>query len=161
MPVITPAHLHVLINHLPIMGVPLVALLLAWGLFRRQDAVIRAALCGAVLMAAGSFITDQTGDRAKDNIEHESWYRKDTVHEHEESADFANPAALATGVAALVLLLLARGGKPVSRGGAFGVLLALVLTGVIMARTGYLGGQIRHSEFQPADTTASGIKDQS
>jgi hypothetical protein len=155
MPVITPAHLHVLINHLPIIGIPLVALLLAWGLLRHQDAVIRAAMYGAVLMAVGTFAADQTGDGAKDNIEHESWAKKEVIHEHEESADYANIAGLLTGVAALVVLVMARGGKPVSRGGAFAILALLLFSAAIMARTGYLGGEIRHSEFQPGGTTGS------
>ena len=159
MPLITPAHLHVLLNHWPIIGIPLVALLLAWGLFRHQDAVIRAALYGAMLMAVGTFVADQTGDRAKDNIEHEVWANRDVIHTHEEAADYANIAGLATGLAALVLLVMARGGKPISRGSAVGILVLLLFSATIMGRTGWLGGKIRHSEFQVTSPPTQGTTD--
>lgn len=154
MPVITPAHLHVLINHLPIMGIPLVALLLAWGLFRHQDAVVRAALYGAVLMAVGTFVADQTGDRAKDDIRDQAWAKREVIHEHEDAADYANIAGLVTGAAALVVLVMARGGKPISRGGAIGILVLLLFSATVMARTAWLGGEIRHSEFSPVTAAA-------
>ncbi len=159
MPVITPAHLHILVNHIPVIGVPLVALLLAWGIFRRHDLVIRAALYGAILMAGGSFLADQTGDGAKDNIEHEAWVKKEAIQAHEDAADYANIAALVTGAAALVLLVMARGGKPVHRVGATVVLVATVVTGAAMARTGWEGGKIRHSEFQSPVAASQGAKD--
>lgn len=148
MPFISPAHLHVLVNHLPIIGMPLVALLLLWGIVRRQDLIIRVALCGTILMAGGSVLADLTGDGAKDNIEHETWANRDVIHEHEDAAEFANIAAIVTGAAALILLVMARGGKPMHRAGAMAVLLALAVTGAAMARTGWEGGKIRHSEFQ-------------
>src|SRR5664279_1692885 len=147
MPLITPAHWHVLLNHLPIMGVPLVALLLCWGLLRHHDVVIRAALYGAILMAAGSFVADQTGDGAKNNIEHEAWVNRDLIRAHENAADYANTAALVTGALALVVLVMARGGKPVRFAGAIVVLLALLVTAAAMARTAWEGVKIRHSEF--------------
>lgn len=152
MPVITPAHLHVLINHLPIIGIPLVALLLAWGLYRHQEAVIRAALYGAILMAVGTFVTDQTGDGAKDDIRDQPWAKREVIHEHEQAADFANISGLVVGIAALVVLVMARGGKPVSRGSALGILLLLLFSATIMARTAWLGGMIRHTEFQPGSS---------
>ena len=159
MPVITPAHLHILVNHLPVIGVPLVALLLCWGIFSRHDVVIRAALYGAILMAGGSFLADQTGDGAKDNIEHQSWVKKEAIQAHEDAADYANIAALVTGAAALVLLVMARRGKPVNRTGAMVVLLATVVTGAAMAKTGWEGGKIRHSEFQSTTAASPGTKD--
>ena len=160
MPIITPAHWHVLLNHLPIMGVPLTALLLCWGLFRRHDVVIRAALYGALLMAAGSVVVDQLGDAAKDNIEHEAWANRDLIRAHEDAADYANTAALVTGALALVVLVMARGGKPVRFAGAIVVLLALLITASAMARTGWEGGKIRHSEFDVSGPpTSQGITD--
>jgi hypothetical protein len=159
MPIITPAHWHVLLNHLPIMGVPLVALLLCWGLLRHHDVVIRAALYGAVLMAAGSFVVDQTGDGAKNNIKQETWVNRDLIRAHENAADYANTAALVTGALALVVLVMARGGKPVRRISAMIVLLALLVTAAALARTGWEGGKIRHSEFHlSAPPTSQGIK---
>ena len=115
MPHITPAHLHVLVNHIPVVGLPIILLLLAWGLARREDAVVRAALIGTVLLAAGTWFTDYTGDGAKDDIRHLPWANKAVVKAHEDAGDQAELVAIATGVVALATLILARGGRPMRR----------------------------------------------
>ena len=148
MPHITPAHLHVLINHIPIIGSPVIALVLAWGLARREDAVIRAALIGTVLIAAGTWLTNFTGDPAIDDIRHASWFQKPVVDTHEEAGDRANIAGIVAGVAALATLILARGGKPFLRPAVLGVLFALGVAAVLAGWAGWQGGKIRHTEFE-------------
>lgn len=147
MPHITPAHLHVLVNHVPIIGLPLVALLLIWGLARREDPVVRAALLLSVLVAIGTWFTDYTGDGAKHDIKNNSWYNRAVVSRHEEAGDRANIAGIAAGVLALGVLVLARRGKPVRRDGAAVVLVVLIAASGFAAWAGYQGGKIRHDEF--------------
>lgn len=147
MPIITAAHWHILLNHVPIIGVPLVALLLAWGLMRREEANIRAALYGTVLLAFATFVVDQTGDKAKADIRDQAWANRDLIHGHEEAADKALFAGITVGVLALGTLVLSRGGKPVRRDAALVVLAGLGATAVILAWTAWEGGKIRHSEF--------------
>jgi hypothetical protein len=160
MPTITPAHVHILVNHIPIIGLPLIALLLLWGLARGQDAVLRAALLGTVLIAAGTWLTDFTGDGAKDDIRHLAWAEKDVITAHEDAGDRANILAIITGVAALGTLVLARGGRPVRRPVATGVLGLLVVSAALAGWAGWQGGKIRHAEFgltpppTAADSTA-------
>jgi uncharacterized membrane protein len=153
-PHITPAHLHVLINHIPIIGIPLIALFLAWGLARREEPVIRVALIATVILGALTWVTMLTGDGAKDDIEHLAWVNKDVVEEHEDSGDWANISGIVMGVAALGALVLARKGKPVPRAAGFAVLALMVFATAVVARTGWLGGKIRHDEFglTPAPT---------
>ncbi len=147
MPHITPAHLHVLINHIPIMGLPIIAALLLWGLARREDAVIRAALIGTVLIAAGTWAVDLTGDPAIDDIRHADWFQKSVVHAHEQAGDKANILAIVAGVAAIVTLVMARGGRPFSRPLGFITLFLIVFAAMCAAWAGWEGGKIRHTEF--------------
>lgn len=147
MPHITPAHLHILINHIPIIGLPIIALLLLWGLVRREDAIVRAALIGTVLIAAGTWLTDFTGDGAKDDIRHLAWANKDVIVAHQDAGDQLNLVAIATGIVALAALVLARGGRPVRRTLAFAVLVLLVGSSALAARAAWQGGKIRHDEF--------------
>src|SRR4029079_13181681 len=139
---------HVLINHIPIIGIPVVALFLAWGLARREEPVIRAALIGAGILGALTWVTDLTGDSAKDDIEHLAWVNKDVVDEHEESADWANIAGIVMGLGALGTLMLARKGRPVPRSAALGVLALMVFETAVVARTGWLGGKIPHDHIR-------------
>jgi hypothetical protein len=147
MPHITPAHLHVLVNHIPIVGLPVILLLLAWGIARREDAVVRTALIGTVVLAAGTWLADYTGDGAKDDIRHLSWYNKTLVTAHEDAGDQAEMVAIATGVVALATLVLARGGRGLRRSLVLVVLVLLAGSSVLAARAGWRGGKIRHNEF--------------
>ncbi|HEY4099960.1 MAG TPA: hypothetical protein VGM20_03690 [Gemmatimonadales bacterium] len=147
MPHITPAHLHVLVNHIPIIGLPIVALLLAWGLARREDAVVRAALLLTILVAIGTWYTDYTGDDAKHDIRNNTWYNRAVVQRHEHAGDNANIAGIAAGVLAIGALILARGGKPVRRSASAAVLIVLIVASGLAGWAGYQGGKIRHDEF--------------
>ncbi|HEY3933031.1 MAG TPA: hypothetical protein VGL65_00265 [Gemmatimonadales bacterium] len=147
MPHITPAHLHVLVNHIPIIGLPLVALLLAWGLARREDAVVRVALLAAILIGIGTWFADYTGDGAKHDVRNNAWYNRAVVERHEQAGDRTNIAGIAAGVLALGVLVLARGGKPARRDGAAAVLAVLIVASALAAWAGYQGGKIRHNEF--------------
>jgi hypothetical protein len=146
-PHITPAHLHVLINHIPIVGLPIILLLLAWGLARREDAVVRVALIGTLLLAVGTWFTDYTGDGAKDDIRHLAWANKAVITAHEDAGDQAEMVAIATGVVALATLVLARGGRPMRRPLVLVVLAMLIGSSVLVALAGWRGGKIRHDEF--------------
>lgn len=146
---INAAHWHVLLNHIPIVGVPMVAILLAWGLARANDAMIRLALIAAVVMAGSAWLANTTGGKAEDGLKDAkvTWLSEDRIHEHEEAGEKAEIAAIITGVLALGTLVLARGGKSPNRKAALGVLLGLGASAVLLAWTGWEGGKIRHDEF--------------
>jgi membrane-associated PAP2 superfamily phosphatase len=147
MPHITPAHLHVLLNHIPIIGLPMIGALLIWGLLRREDAVIRVALIGTILVAIGTWGVDLTGDPAIDDIRHADWFQRQVVHAHEAAGDKANILAIVAGIAALGTLVMARGGKPFSRTLGLVTLGLIVFAAMGAAWAGWEGGKIRHTEF--------------
>jgi hypothetical protein len=162
MPHITPAHWHVILNHLPLVGVPAAALLVAWGLVRREEQVLRVALIAAVLAALSAWLTDYTGDGAKQDVRAQPWAQRDVIHTHEEAGDNAMIVSLVAGAAALGTLVLARRKKPVHRGAALGVLVLLLAASGFLTWAGWEGGKIRHTEFgltpgaPPATQTAPG-----
>lgn len=160
MPHITPAHLHVLLNHIPVIGLPVMAILLAWGLVRKEEAVIRAALLGAIVIAIGTFIVNLTGDPAIDDIRHLPWFQKSVVRAHEDAGDKTNYLAIVAGVAALVTLVMSRGGKMISRKLALLSLGLLVFAAMCAAWAGWEGGKIRHDEFgtTPPPTAADSVR---
>lgn len=147
MPHITPAHLHVLVNHIPVIGLPIILILLLWGLVRREDAVLRAALIGTVLLAVGTWFADFTGDGAKDDIRRLAWVNKDVISDHEEAGDQTEIAAIATGVIALATLVLARAGRPLRRPLVLVTAALLLVSSLLAARAAWRGGKIRHDEF--------------
>lgn len=151
-----PVHLHLLLNHLPIVGVPLVAALLGWGLVRGSREVVRAALGGAVLLAALSYPVFLTGEPAEEGVEHMAGFSERLVHEHEERAELALVAVLLTGAVAGAGLLLSRRSTEAPRTMGGVTLAALAVSGVLLGLTGLTGGQIRHEEIR-GGAVAAGV----
>ena len=149
-----PAHLHLMFNHVPVIGVPLVAALLAWALFRRSREVYRAALGGAVIVAALTYPVFLTGEPAEDRVEDSSWASERLIHQHEERAEAALVAVLVTGAIAGLGLWQSRGGRDPSRGLGGLTLAGLAVSAGLLGWTALLGGPIRHEEIR-AGATAS------
>src|SRR5512147_25256 len=149
-----PAHLHLMFNHLPVVGVPLVAALLGWALLRRSRELYRVALGGAVILAALTYPVFLTGEPAEERVEDASWMRERLVHEHEERAEAALIAVLVTGAMAAFGLWQTRGDRKPNFGMGGLTLAGLAVSTGLLAWTAQLGGPIRHDEIR-AETTAT------
>lgn len=153
----TLVHLHLLLNHLPIVGVPLVAALLLYGIVRRQRDVQRAAFLGFVLLAALTVPAYLTGEPAEDAIEHAPGVATALIGRHEALAAVAMGLTAVLGAVALLGLFLSRRDRPVPRLLlAGGVTLSLLTIGALVP-TGYYGGQIRHEEIRAAGAPVKGM----
>lgn len=153
----TLVHLHLLLNHLPIVGVPLVAALLVYGIMRRQRDVQRAALLGFALIAALTVPAYLTGEPAEEAIEHAPGVATALIDRHETLATVSMVLTVALGVWSLLGLWVSRRERPVPRVLlAGGVALSLLTIGALVP-TGYYGGQIRHEELRAAGAPARGL----
>lgn len=154
---LSPAHIHIMINHLPIIGMPIMVLILLIGLLRQSSEITRLALGLIVLLALGTIPVYLTGDPAHEQIEHETWYPRQIVHEHEEKADAAFIAVLVTGGIAVVALWMMWRSARLRNGAALLVLLALLTSCVLLAIAAEEGGQIRHTEVRPGATVPASL----
>lgn len=152
-------HVHLLITHLPIFGSFLGALVLLHGLYSKSNATITAAYNVFILAAIGAGIAYFTGEAAEESVEHLQGISKRLIHEHEEAALVSLIGLIVLGVAALVGLFLNISKAPLS--GAFSkvALVLAILSFVLIARTGYMGGQIRHSEVSSNTIEAAPLQD--
>ena len=152
----TGAHFHLLVNHMPILGAFMaVALLLAsmrWG----QDVLQRTALALLFAVGVSAAAAKFTGDPAEDGVLGMPGVTRTAIHEHEEMADKAFIAAAALGLFAAIALGRWKN-SPLPRGVRVGALAGSVIVTVLMAYTGLLGGQIRHTEVRPGATAADAI----
>jgi hypothetical protein len=142
------AHIHLMVNHIPVLGTVLLVLLLAVGLIRRSPGVIRTALWATVVLAVLTVPVYLTGEPAEEQVEGLIGVEKTTIEEHEEQAKVGLIAVLATGALAALALWGER-----RRPRRTGVLSALVLLGLIVssglfALTAWTGGPIRHTELR-------------
>jgi hypothetical protein len=151
----TIAHLHLLINHVPIIGTALGLLLIAIAAWRRDDPLARVALAFFVGCALSALPAYLTGDGAKDAVKNLPGVTKELIGHH---SDIALIASIVAGVfGAFALWALWRYRRPAilppmivraTIGGAF------VVAG-LMAYTGLLGGEIRHTEVRPGYVPAA------
>lgn len=143
-----PAHLHLIFNHLPIVGSLFAFVLLGWGLLRRNEVLTRAGLV-AVLAAAILCIPAQlTGEGAEEVIEDRLNISHHLIHEHEEAAEAGFVALEITGALALFGLLLLGRRSPKATLVAGLALAGAVVSFGLLARAGNLGGEISHPELR-------------
>ncbi len=139
------AWLHLMSNHVPVLGLPIAALALAWGLARRHDAVIRLALFGTVLLGPLTAFVAWSGEGAEEVVEDAPWASRTRIHDHEEAGERARLAALVVAAGALVVLVMARR-REIHRGGTIAVLVGLVAASGAAGYSALEGGEIRHDE---------------
>ncbi len=142
-------HLHLALNHVPVLGTTFLFSLLIWSWVRCQRATLRFCLWLFVMLATASIGIKFTGDFAAEKVAAIPGFDKGWIESHEESADQATAGVFFMGIAAALALLLSRGGRATPKW-SLGILAMLALvTFALMARTANSGGHIRHPEIRP------------
>jgi uncharacterized membrane protein len=152
------AHLHMVVNHFPIIGTILGLGILITGIILKNNTVKSTAYVLFIVAAVFAAFSMGTGDGAEEMVEDMPNIGKQIIHEHEEMAEKL----------ALVLYVLGA----ISLGGLFmnyknhskaklvsysAVLVAAV--GVFFAQqTGTTGGEIRHTEIRANAVPAGGAE---
>ncbi|HAZ66223.1 MAG TPA: hypothetical protein DCY41_05645 [Opitutae bacterium] len=146
-----PLHLHLLSNHIPVIGGALGLVTLVGALILRSTVAIRTALIVATLATATTPIVDWSGEEAEERLEHSSILDaagKKWMDIHEDRAETAVGALLVA--CGLCLAALAVGAwrpawlVPIALVAAVALAVGLGLG----AWAGSAGGQIRHSEIR-------------
>lgn len=154
-----PAHLHLLVNHLPIVGAFLAVPLLGLALWKRQDTgALRAAVLVLVFAAIGAGASMRTGEEAEEAVEASGWMSERLAHDHEERAELATPLSVVTALAGVALLIWSERKKVVNAGLVAGLGLLSVASAGAMAWVGSSGGVIRHDEIRDAATAAAAAR---
>lgn len=140
-------HLHLLLNHIPVIGTVIALCLLGYAALRRDDRLVRVCLGLFAVLALAAVAVFLTGEPAEEAVEGLAGVSESIIERHEDAARLATIALAALGLLSVVTLLrFRRRAMPAWTAAAFLVLaLVPVLT---MARTANLGGQIRHSEIR-------------
>lgn len=143
---LNPAHLHLMLNHIPLFGALFASLLIGWGLLRKSEDVLRLGLALAFVVGIATWGVMLTGSPAEEVVEHMADVSRRTIHAHEEASEWATYVIAAAGLVSLVALLMVRKRRQAGRGLS---ILALVISLVglaAVARASLLGGEIRHPE---------------
>lgn len=140
------AQIHLLLNHISVVGIPIILAVLAASLWTKSEKMVRFNLAMLVVIAAVVLPTYFTGEGAEDVVEKVGGISESSIEAHEEAASLALALTIALGVVALGALI----GRTRSWGKwAMGIVFALGLAAIgSLSYVGHLGGLVRHSELQ-------------
>jgi hypothetical protein len=148
-------HIHLLLNHVPVLAVPGGLALLLWAATRRNSEVMRVAMAVFIVGAAVAIPVYLTGEPAEETVERIA-PADAFVERHEDAAGLALTSAIALGVVALGVLAVQRV-RPrftAHAGVAAGAVAVVAFT--TLAWTASLGGQIRHTEIRAGSAAPVG-----
>lgn len=154
------AHIHLVLNHAPVLGTVFGLVLFAYALARRDEGLKRIGLGVFVIVALVALPVFFTGEPAEGVVEGTAGISEPLIEAHESAALFALIGVELLGAVALAGLLFTRGrARPLSAPLARATVLVSLIAAALMARTANLGGKIHHTEIRagavpPADGEA-------
>jgi uncharacterized membrane protein len=154
-------HIHLLITHLPIFGSVLGGLVLGHGLGTKSYQTKIGAYNIFIISAIGAGIAYLTGEAAEETVENLQGVAKNMIEAHEDFAVFALISSIILGVASLAGLFLTLRKSALVKTAAMLILFISLINFGLAARTGYLGGQIRHTEINNPPSSTQGQTDES
>jgi hypothetical protein len=157
-------HLHIMINHFPVVGSILALLLLGWALLARRRDYIRLSLVVTLFVGLSTVPAFLSGNEAHEQLEDVAGFDHHQIHEHKRAADWALWIMLGTAAVAAVALWSSRNDRPVPRWAGTATMAGLILSASVVARAAWLGGSIRHPEtsgplWAPPDVSKSVLLD--
>ena len=140
-------HLHLFLNHIPVVGSLLAVVLFAAAYFLKEIVSTKFALAFTAAIAVVAVIVYFTGGAAEDAVEKLAGVTERAIENHEEAAEVTTVAmGILGGLSALALLWVRSRRAP--RWLALTGLVGSIAVSGLMAWTANLGGQIRHTEIQ-------------
>ena len=142
------AHLHMVVNHFPIIGTIFGIGILIAGIFLNNSSVKNTAYILFIIAAIFGALSMGTGEGAEEMVEDFPNIGKAIIHEHEELAEKFVLVLYATGVFALVSLVAAIKKFRLAKIFSFITLVLALIAGIISINVGTSGGEIRHTEIR-------------
>lgn len=142
------AHLHLVVNHLPIIFPIVGIVILLVSFYTKNEVVKRTSFFVFVLGALASVFAMATGEGAEEAVEHLPGITENLIHKHEEAAEVFAALSYVLGVISLAGIYASW--KNLS----FSKFLPFVIGGVSLIslffaqQAGSSGGEIRHTEIR-------------
>jgi len=147
------AHLHIVLNHVPSIGMLVGVGLYILSLIQKNDQLKKISLQVLVAMAFAVLPTYMSGNAAQDILRKRPEVPQGLIEEHQNSAMFALLFTVITGTFAWFgLWQFKRFNRP-SSANSMAVLISSALTSAIILRTANLGGDISHPEIRVGEVT--------
>lgn len=142
------AHLHLLLNHFPVIGTIIIILVIGYGILKKDKAIIKTALLITVFISIVTIFAYTTGNGAQQMVEGMDDVTEKYIDEHEDAAGFSFIIMEILGGVSLIGLILFNKKEHYPSWFIAVIVFLLLATASTMARTANLGGKIHHPEIQ-------------
>jgi len=142
------SHFHLIVNHLPIVGLLIGTLALLAGLLLKKTEVKLTALSILIFSAITSIFAFNSGEGAEEVVEHISGISETLIHTHEEYAESFFTLMLILGGLSLIGFVTEIKKIKYSKYLMILVLFFAFASGVLAKFVGTSGGEIRHTEIR-------------
>ena len=139
-------HIHLLITHLPIFGSIIGGLILAYAIWTKSYHTKIAAYGLLVISTLGAVIAYLTGEGAEEAVENIQGVAEKMIEQHEDFALIALVSLIVLGAISIIGIFVTLKKHPLTKIIAMATLFVSLISFGLIARTGYLGGKIRHTE---------------
>lgn len=141
-----PAHLHLIVNHIPIFTTVIGVFILIWGMYKSNSSVRNIAFVLFIFGAIGSYVAIETGESAEDIVEEVATVSHDAIHDHEEAAELSLWFAIVMGLLSVGALAAKKLNLRFETGLHIVILVTALITAGILMYVAYEGGEIMHQE---------------
>ena len=142
------AHLHLVVNHFPIIGTILGLGILVSGIFIKNNATKNTAYVVFIVVAIFAFLSMATGEGAEEIVEDMPSIGKQIIHEHEEMAEKLAVVLYVLGIVSLIGLYSNLKNNSKATIISYIAVVIASLSALLAQQTGTTGGEIRHTEIR-------------
>lgn len=144
------AHLHLVVNHLPIIFPIVGVIILLIAIFTKSDVSKRNAYIVFILGAVASVAAMATGEGAEDAIENIQGVSENLMHRHEEAAEIFAGMSYFLGAVSLLGFLTSYRNFSLDKLMPVTILIVAGVSLYFAQEAGRTGGEIRHAEIRSA-----------
>lgn len=149
------AHLHMVVNHFPIIGTILGLGILITGIILKNNSVKNTAYFLFIVAAVFAAFSMGTGEGAEELVEDMPSVGKQIIHEHEEMAEKLAIVLYVLGVVSLGGLFMNFKNHSKATLVSYAAVVVAVVGVFFAQQTGTTGGEIRHTEIRANATQSS------
>ena len=153
------AHLHMVVNHFPIIGTIFGIGILVAGLLLKNNSVKNTAYVLFIVAAIFGAFSMATGEGAEEMVEDFPNIGKAIIHEHEELAEKFAIVLYVTGAFALISVVASIKKFRLAKIFSFITLVLALISGIVSLKVGTSGGEIRHTEIREDSAVAKSINE--
>ncbi|MEY4011573.1 MAG: hypothetical protein RIT22_697 [Bacteroidota bacterium] len=149
------AHLHMVVNHFPIIGTILAIGILTAGLLNKNQSIINTAYVLFIIGAVFGILSMNTGEGAEEMVENMPGIGWEIIHDHEELAEKMALLLNVLGLLSIIALYLNYKKNTKEKLVSLFILAIGIASLFVVQKVGTSGGEIRHTEIRASSQNTS------